>query len=415
MDSTLLLNLGITVGLGLLVGLQRERAADEVAGIRTFTIIALLGFVCGVLSSEVGDWIVPAGLLALVGLIAAAGALRAHGTGTVDSGITTEVAALVLFALGTLLALDHTVLALVVGGGVAVLLHWKEPMHAFAGRIEGADFEAIFRLALIGLVILPVLPNRDMGPAGVLNPFEIWLMVVLIVGISMAGYVAFKLLGSRGGAVAAGLLGGLISSTATTVSYARRSASDPGAEAASSLVLLVASVVVYGRVLAEIAIVAPPYLSATAPPLVAAMAVMAVLAVIVALRVSGTRAAGLEREEPPSELRAAIAFGLLYALVLVSVALARERFGPGALFGVAALSGLTDMDAITLSTAQLMNRDDLPPETGWRLIMVGAMANLVFKGGVVAALGSAELRRRIVVLFGASLAGSAAILLLWPG
>jgi uncharacterized membrane protein (DUF4010 family) len=415
MDSTLLLNLGITVALGLLVGLQRERAADEVAGIRTFTIIALLGFVCGVLSTEVGPWIVPAGLLALVVLIAVAGALRAHGTGTVDSGITPEVAALVLFALGTLLALDFTVLALVVGGGVAVLLHWKEPLHAFAGRIGSQDFEAIFRLALIGLVILPALPNRDMGPAGVLNPFEIWLMVVLIVGISMAGYVAFQLLGSRGGAVVAGLLGGLISSTATTVSYARRSSTAPGSEAAASLVVLVASVVVYGRVLAEIALVSPAYLRETAPPLVAAMTLMAALAVVVTLRLSGEHAAGLESQEPPSELRAAIAFGLLYALVLVSVAVARERFGPGALYGVAALSGLTDMDAITLSTAQLMNRDDLPPATGWRLILVGAMANLVFKGGVVAVLGSPELRRRVVLLFGVSLAGSAAILLLWPG
>lgn len=409
------LNLAVAVGLGLLVGLQRERAVDEIAGFRTFTLITLLGFLGGFLIGDTGPWLAVAGLLALVALVVVASSLRARGKADFDAGITTEVAALVMYGVGVLLALDHTALALVIGAGAAVLLQWKAPLHAFAERMGQAELDAVFRLALIALVILPVLPDRPYGPYGVLNPFRIWLMVVLIVGISMAGYVAFKLLGSRAGALAAGLLGGLISSTATTVSYARRSAETPDRSRSAALVILLASVVVFGRVLLEILVVSPRLFSAGALPLAAAMAFMGLLAVVLIRRHDADDPVEIQDQAPPSELGAALTFGLLYGAVLLGVAFARERMGQPGLFLVAGLSGLTDMDAITLSTAQLVQGQGLAPETGWRVVMVGAMANLVFKGGIVTVLGHRRLRRRVLTLFALSLAACGAILVAWPG
>jgi uncharacterized membrane protein (DUF4010 family) len=144
------------------------------------------------------------------------------------------------------------------------------------------------------------------------------------------------------------------------------------------------------------------------------LGVMVVISAVTWLRTRSTLSVQ-DEAEPPSDLRAAILFGLLYGAVLVAVAFAREHAGTGGLYAVAALSGLTDVDAITLSTAQLVRAGRLEVENGWRLILVGAMANLVFKGAAVAALGHARLTRRVLSLFGLALAGAAVILFAWPG
>jgi uncharacterized membrane protein (DUF4010 family) len=270
-------------------------------------------------------------------------------------------------------------------------------------------------MVLIALVVLPVLPNRSFGPYDLLNPFEIWLLVVLIVGISMVGYVAFKVLGSRKGAIAAGLLGGVISSTATTLGYARRSRSTAARSSAAGLVIALASTVVFGRVIVEIAVVAPSILGAVLPPLLAMTGVMVILCGVLLRAGIGSEELEIEDQSPPSEIGPALAFGALYALVLLAVAFAEDRFGIRGLYVVAALSGLTDVDAITLSTAQLMKYGSLDVAAGWRVILVGVMANIVFKMGIVIAFGSPELRLRIVSAFGLAVLGGIAIVLFWPG
>lgn len=414
MQLGLIYQLGVAVVLGLLVGLQRQRAASLLAGIRTFPIIALLGVLAGRFGLGAGEWVVAAGLVSVAGLTVMANVLRAGG-GRYDPGMTTEVAILAMYLIGVALTRDLVLEAIVAAGGLAVLLHWKDPLHGFAERIGAGEFAALMRLVLIGLVVLPALPNRAYGPYAVLNPFEIWLMVVLIVGISMAGYVAFKFFGPRTGAVAAGLLGGLISSTATTVSYARRSAENPDRSAAAALVVVLASAVVFGRVLVEVAVVAPGVLGVTLGPLGAMLGVMLLIGGGLYVFGIGARDLEVEDQDPPSELKSAVVFGLLYAVVLLAVAFAEEQLGRGGLYAVAALSGLTDLDAITLSTANLMEVGTVELETGWRMILLGGLSNIVFKGGVVLAIGSRALRRRILVAFGLALAGGGAILLLWPG
>jgi len=414
MEIGLLPKIGVATALGLLVGLQRQRTVDEVAGVRTFPLIALLGLALALLSDLYGGWILAVGLLSVLVLVVSGNIARWRTQTVPDAGITTEVASLLMYGVGAAVGAGLAAPAVVVTGLVAALLHWKDPLHDFAARLGDADFDAIVRFVLIALVILPALPDRGYGPYAVLNPFEIWLMVVLIVGISLAGYVAFKLFGTRAGAVVAGALGGLISSTATAVSYARRSAQDPGRCAAAAVVVTLASMVVFARVLVEIAVVAPGIFTTTAPPLAAMGGLMLVLALALLWRSPGGPAADASDPEPPSDLKSAIAFGALYAAVLLAVSFAREYFGEGGLYAVAALSGLTDMDAITLSTAQLVKSGALAPESGWRLILVGSMTNLVFKAGVVAAIGHARLRARVFAVFGAAILGGAAILLFWP-
>lgn len=188
--------LAIALGLGLLVGLQRERTNARLAGFRTFPLITLLGAVCGLLSESFGGWVVAAGLVGLIGLLIV-GNLPANRSKEADPGLTSEVAMLVMFAVGALLVVSQTALAITIGGTVAVLLHLKPQMHSFASRIGDRDFKAVMQFVLISLVILPVLPNQFYGPYQVLNPFKIWMMVVLIVGISLGGYLIYKLLGPR--------------------------------------------------------------------------------------------------------------------------------------------------------------------------------------------------------------------------
>jgi uncharacterized membrane protein (DUF4010 family) len=329
------------------------------------------------------------------------------------AGLTTGIAALVMYTVGAALGYQQTALGLIVGGGVAVLLQWKESLHSFVQRIGETDMRAIFQLVVIALVILPVLPNENFGPYGVLNPFEIWLTVVLIVGISVGGYIAYKFLGAKAGTLLGAVLGGLISSTAATVSYSRRSRRAPETASMAAFVIMVASTIVFGRVVFEIAVVAPEILIQVVPPLAVMTAAMGAIAAGLYWMRRG-EAEQLPVDEDPSQLKAAIVFGLFYASVLFAVAAAKEHFDSRALYAVAALSGLTDMDAITLSTAQLIKRQELSVDTGWRMILVGAMSNLIFKCAAVAVLGHRKLLLRVSTAFGVSLFVGVLLLVLWP-
>jgi len=397
----------IAAALGLLIGLQREWSKSRVAGIRTFALITLFGALVGGLAEDF-TMAVSAGLLAVAALLVVANVAKIRA-GAPDPGMTTEFAALAMYGVGVAVTRGQVLPAFVVTGCVAVLLQFKEPLHAFASNMQEADIRAGARLALIALVILPALPDQGYGPYGVLNPFRIWLMVVLIVGISLAAYVSYKLLGARAGSWAAGLLGGLISSTATTTTYAQR-ALDPARLAGSTAVIVTASAVVFGRVLLEIGVAGPAVFAQTAPPIAVMMFVMLVLAYL-----SQRKAVSMEPEpeEPPSTMKTAIAFGLMYAIVLFAIAASRRYFGSAGMFAVAALSGLTDVDAITLSTVNLVESGGLASELGWRLILTGILSNLVFKAGIVAVVGRAKALRAVAPYFAAALICGTLLMFFW--
>jgi uncharacterized membrane protein (DUF4010 family) len=412
-DATeLLKSLGSALALGLLVGLQREWAQNRVAGIRTFALLSIFGVLCGLLGMIFGSWVVAASLIAFTGIVVM-GNVAEMKYKEPDSGLTTEMAMLVMFTASMITVLGHRLVAIVIAGTVMVLLQSKKPLHQMVRRIGEDDLREIARLVLAALVILPLLPNRPMGYLGVLNPFSIWLMVVLIIGISLTAYLLGKYFDGRRSNLWAGILGGLISSTATTASLSRRSRDQGTSGLSLAAITLIASAVVFVRILIEVAVTAPGHTRSLLPPLLAMMTWFALVALVthwLAERKGAVRPA----EQPPSELKSAVIFGLLYAFVLVAVAAARQHFGQSGLYFAAALSGLTDMDAITLSTSGLVHTGHLDAPTAWRMILVGGMANVVFKMGLVAVLGAKAYIRPVFTGFSAALIGGAAILLFWP-
>ena len=411
MQSPTFIDFAIALGLGLLVGLQRQRDASPFAGIRTFALAALLGAICGTLTVGNSPWLIGFGLLALSGLLVAVNVLGSRQP-NYDPGITTELALLVVFLVGVLTTLDHRTLAVVLGATTAVLLHLRTRLHELARGLSEGDMRAVMQFVVVALVVLPLLPDRGFGPGGVLNPRQIWWMVVLITGIGLASYVAASWFGGKTGALAGGLLGGLISSTATTASYARRSRelTHPQATTLATLVIMLASTVVFGRVLFLIAMVSPEQFRAVFPPVAAMLVLTAGLSALLWWRSRG-QPAEMPASTNPTELKVALGFAALYAVVLLAVSYGREFFGNRGLYGVAFLSGLTDMDAITLSTATLVRRQELDGTTGGKVILLASLSNLLFKGGMVAVLGTAALRRQIFVLFGILLLGGGLILI----
>jgi uncharacterized membrane protein (DUF4010 family) len=413
MQTEILKQLAVSLGLGLLVGFQREWSPNKEAGIRTFALITVFGTVCAQLAGSYGGWVIAAGLIAVAATVLM-GQFMGLRTGEDDIGITTEIAALVMYGVGAILVMGQVTVAVIVGGTVAVLLHWKTSLHRFVRRIEKKDISAIMQLILIGLVILPILPNRTYGPYNVLNPHDIWLMVVLIVGISLGSYLAYRFLSARAGMLLSGLFGGLISSTATTVTHSRRTRGSSETVNMSTVIIMVASTMVFGRVAFEVFLVAPSVMPRIILPLLVLMGYMVIISGGFYLFL-GRRQKKVRLDENPSQLKTAVVFGLLYAIVILAVTAAKEHLGQTGLYAVSALSGLTDADAITLSTAQLMKAGKVNADTGWRMIMIGALSNVVFKGGIVALLGARRLLKHIAVAFGLTLAGGLAILWLWPG
>lgn len=412
MDVVIFQQLAVSFGLGLLLGLERERRGPSIAGIRTFPLISLFGTVCAQLGMAFGGWIVAAGLLVLAAVIVPANFVQVR-KGIVDPGTTTEIAALLLYVVGALIAIGYLAAALVIAGAMAVLLHSKRPLHNFARAVGERDMRAMMVFVLLSLVILPVLPNKDFGPYGVWNPFKLWLMVVLIVGISLGGYIAYKLFGARAGALLGGIIGGMVSSTATTVSYARRTGSEAALASLSAFVIVTASCISIVRVLVEIGAVAPRRFGEMAWPLVA-MLVVCILIAFALYFPSRRQTAKMPEQKNPAELKPAFLFGALYALVLLAVAVAKQYFGSAGLYLVAIISGLTDLDAITLSTGQLADSNKIEARIAWQVILTAVLSNLLFKFGIVAALGSANLTKRVAWSFAGALVAGVGIILFWP-
>jgi uncharacterized membrane protein (DUF4010 family) len=405
------LGMVVALGLGLMMGGQREWVADKPIGIRSFALIGLLGGMVGFLTDLYGGWVLGAGLLMATTAVFVHALLRARATPV--GGMTTELAAIVLFLVGVMATTGFLLGAVVIGGAVTLLLHWKSPLHGLVQRIGELESQAIARFVLITLVVLPALPNRAFGPFEVLNPWQIWLMVVLIVSLNLVGYVTLRLFRGRRGALMSGVAGGLISSTATTVAFSTRTRRDPESAQLATIVILIASGLVYIRVLIETAAVAPELIRVLLGPVAAFATLFALVIGIRLLRFEPNRLEQASAENP-AELSTALAFGALYSGVLLVSAAVDHFFGEEMLYGVAVISGLTDVDAITLSTSWLFLESRISADTAWRVIALASLANLGFKAGIVAVVGGPTLRRRLLPsLAGLTLIGLVGIVF-WP-
>lgn len=420
--------LGLSLLLGLLVGLQRERSGRHLAGFRTFPLVTAAGTISGQLAQFVGSpWPMVATLAGVVA-VAVAGRVVRRPSDAVDQGITTELALVLMFVVGAYLAWGPWLVAIAVGGGVAVLLQFKTALHGLAARLGDDDVKAIMQFVLVAFIILPVLPNRTYGPADlnwnwvsppwrapltVFNPYDTWRMVVLIVGISLASYVLYRVLGTSPGLWLGGFLGGAISSTATTMGCARQVAASPAVAWTSALVIAIASSMVYVRVLLEVSAVNASLLPHAAAPV---LLMLAAALLPPALAWLWIRRSGVELPTPgnPSELKSAILFAFLYAAVLLALAAARHGTGERGLYVVSGLSGLTDMDAITLSAAKLSRDGHVDENAALRMILIAAAANVAFKTALAGIVSRGALFARVSALLLPQLALAVGLLYYWP-
>ncbi|MBM3297457.1 MAG: MgtC/SapB family protein [Candidatus Aminicenantes bacterium] len=413
---SLFLRFGAALFIGMLVGLQRERSYDEsgkpekttVAGVRTFALLGLIGCGGALVSDLLGSPWPFVALLAVLGLFVTAAYVFTALKG--EFGMTTEVAVVITVLAGALCYWDKLALAVALGVATAALLSFKIELHGFVERLRREDVVAALKFALITAIVLPVLPNRAFWgpPFDVLNPHKIWLMVVLISGIGFAGYVLFKLVGARRGIFLTGLLGGLVSSTATTLSFAQRSRKDRGQAGPFALAVVIAWAVMFARMLVWTAVLFPPLLRRLWPPLAAGALAGLAFGLVLHLRARRAEAEDL-RMKNPFELGPAITFGLLYGVILLAARAAKLYFGDMGVYISSAAAGLADVDAITLSMAEMSRAGNLALDTAVWAVVLAAVANTAVKGGIVFLGGSKELRRALLPGFLLILAATVAI------
>jgi uncharacterized membrane protein (DUF4010 family) len=397
----LLLQLIVSLAIGLLIGLERgwqERAAPEgsrIAGLRTFGLIGFLGGLWAVLAEQLGALVLGFAFAVLAALMILAH--REDVRRNRDLGITTVVAALVTFALGALAVLGQVAVAAAGAVLTMTLLSLKPVLHHWLLRMEYHDLTAVIKLLLISVVVLPALPNEGYGPWQALNPYRIWWMVILIAALSFAGYVAIKWAGARRGLLLTGLLGGMVSSTLVTLNFARL-ARDGHLTGSLAAGIVLAAAVMFPRMLATVAVVNAALLPALAVPLGLMTCTAAAGAWWLGRRQADAHGEPALPVGNPMELLTALKFGALLALVMLLARGMHEWLGQGGLYVAAAVSGLTDVDAITLSLAQ-MAQGTVDPQAAARGIVLAALVNTAFKGGLAAAIAGRRLARLVLPVF----------------
>ena len=416
--ADLALRYGIALLIGVLIGVEREyaRLKEEVksfAGVRTFPLVALLGCSAALLTELGGAWTF--GILAvLLGLLIAISYAFDAREGRV--GLTSEMALIVVFICGALCYWDYMELAAILSVVTFGFLTLKPQLHALAQRVSSEDLYATLKFAVISLIVLPVLPNQTYGPPpfDAFNPYKTWLMVVFISGISFLGYLLIKVVGSRRGIGLTGLLGGLVSSTAVTLSFSERSQDHPGLARAFALAITLAWTMMFGRVVVEVAILNQELLSALWLPLGVAM-LMGLAFCVAYFFIQHTGESSDVQIANPFELGPAIKFGILYAVILLVAKAAQHYFQDAGLYAAAAVAGLADVDAITLSMAELAGAEDgVAVTTAARAVVLAALSNTIVKGGIALTVGARTLRLALLPPLVAMLiaAGAAAILLI---
>jgi len=386
--------IAIAVGIGLLMGLEREQRPSARAGLRTFALVGLYGALNGLLGAATDSvWPFVLGTMLVGSMIIAAYMRRPD---PLDPGTTTVVAILLCHTLGYMVWSGYQQLAIMIAVGTTVLLYFKATLRGWAARLTPRDWISILQFCVLSLVILPVLPNENFGPFGALNPYQVWLMVVLIAGVSLAGYAALKLVGDRYGAPIVGLLGGLVSSTATTLVFARDAKERPEFSTTAALVILQANLVMVVRV-AVIATVLAPGLMPLIVKVVAPGLVLGVVPLLLNWRhLSQKDGTPVPDTKNPMELRAALTFGALYGVVLFVSAWLSEAVGTKGLYVVALASGLTDVDAITLSSLRLFSLDKLAAQPTVIAAGLAMISNLAFKAGMASFIGRRQLATRVL-------------------
>src|SRR5574340_824233 len=394
-----------SLAIGLLIGLERERSPAARAGLRTFALVALFGTLSAMLSARTdAPWVLAGGLL-IVGLMIIA-AYFTLPTEERDPGTTTEAALLVCYSLGAMVWYGYSTLAIMLAIVTTSLLYFKPELHGMTQRLTRRDLLSVLQFAVLSFVILPILPDQEYGPYHAFNPHQAWLMVVLISGLSLAGYVALRIVGQRYGAPLLGFFGGLVSSTATTLVYARYSKTAEGLAQLAVMVILIANLVVLVRLAVLGAVVSPASLPQLLPVLGSGLLFGLAGIAYWWRRLQRGEELPVPEITNPTEIRTAVGFGLLYAAMLLGSAWLSDLAGSRGLYALALASGLADVDAITLSSLRLFELGTLKAGQAVTAIALAVLVNLASKLGLVFFIGGARLGRRFapgMVAMGAGL------------
>lgn len=413
MDLEVARNFLIALLIGALVGIEREKKKDEApghsfGGIRTFILLALVGAASAWTTRELSmPWIFVV-TLAIVGAAVVASYVQQNRDRNDTPGLTSEIAAIAVCLLGGMAVAGDSALAVALAVATSAVLAYKQPLHGLVERIGADDLYAGIKLLIASFIVLPLLPDVPVDRWGALNPYKLWLLVILISGVSLVGYVSIRWLGAARGAAVSGIAGGLVSSTATTLTLARtsRDKADAGQDHAVSAGVLLAWLVMVLRIMILVAVVNMRLLLAAWIPLAAMGAATAAFAL-------WHYRAGLAGAPPheeatvtvanPFSLSAAIRFGALFAAVLLVVHVVQQRAPGAGVYVVAALAGIVDTDAITLSLAEAA-RTNTGLASAWIALAIAALANTAAKCVLVLVLGRGRIRAHIAVATAAILA-----------
>lgn len=405
------LALAYALAVGLIIGLERgwsqrdKSEGQRFAGLRTFAITSLLGGLLPLLTHVLPEtfvlvlWV--AVFFSITALVVVAHLLEARQTS--DFGITTELALLLTFLLGSLCAIGLVEIAVPAAVIAAFLLSLKPLLHGWLERLQQRELFAILQMLLISVVLLPLLPNEGIGPGNVINPYLVGWMVVLITGISFVGYFAIKVLGSHRGILLTGLLGGLASSTAVTLSLSRIGKVQQQGHKLLVAAILLAAGTMFPRMLLEVAVLNQELLRSLFWPLTAMMLVTYVGVFYLIRRArQGAKAVHIGIDNP-FDIVTALKFAALLVVILILAHYAHEYFDALGIYAVAAISGLTDVDAITLSLAK-MSVNGLSNTVAVPAILLAASVNTAVKVGLVATLGHPNMRLASGAIAGCALA-----------
>ncbi len=413
----------IAVLLGALMGLERAFASrvddadiDILGGVRTFSLISLLGCIAAFLESHLSGVLI----ISFIGVLFLAGSSYFISYSKHDErGITTEVSMLICFTIGVLIQHNQYILATFIAILVTLILYLKSYMNRLILRVESEDIRAVLKFAIITFIILPVLDPDfalymkdiafidfgdvpDLLEIELINPHTVWLMVVLISGIGFSGYLAIKILGPRKGIGLTGLLGGLVSSTATTITFSKRSSEEKALSLAFSLAILLACTTMFPRILVEVLIINATLL----PSLSITMGTMTISGLAICFFIWKKTGRETSEEVPltnPFSIMPAVKFGILYAVIVFLARIMEAVAGDSGIYIVSVLSGLTDVDAITLTMSQISKQNPAKRDQAIIAITLAAFSNTIMKAGMASVLGSRDLRKTVLIGFGSIL------------
>ena len=389
------LDLAVALLLGAIIGLERgwdareQKSGERIAGIRTFALVGLLGGISAVLAQEITEWAFPVLLVSVVAMAIVAYSERLEHIR--NFSITGMVGTVLTFCFGAVAVAVDPVIATAAAVVTAIILDNKEEIHGWVNKLKEHELDAALKLLLISVVMLPLLPNEKMGPGGVLNPREIWWMVVMIASISFVGYFAIRVAGTRKGILFTSLFAGLSSSTALTLHFARQASKTPQLNAQFATGILIACGTMFPRILVYCLVINPDLL----PSLIWPVLVMTALLYGPALFIWRKNDRELQVSQPtlnqnPLDLTSALVFGALLTAILLMGEFLGNWLGDAGIYFLAATSGIADVDAITLSLTRMSN-NSLAMGTAVIGIVIAAATNNLVKSALAGFVGNRQI------------------------